>query len=109
MLTSSEIINLNLNADLVVLAACDTGRGRISGDGIIGLSRSLITAGAKSVLVSLWMVDDKSTEFLMKEFYQNLQKNPDKALALRLAMLETKKKFPHPADWSAFTLIGEAE
>ena len=93
----------------MVLSACDTGRGRISGDGVIGLSRSLISAGVPSVLVSLWSVPDAPTEQLMTEFYQNQQKNPDKAQALRQAMLKIMKKHPNPRDWAAFTLIGEAE
>jgi CHAT domain-containing protein/tetratricopeptide (TPR) repeat protein len=109
LLTASEILDLKLNAELVVLSACDTGRGRISGDGVIGLSRSLISAGVPSVLVSLWSVPDAPTALLMTEFYQNLQKSPDKAQALRQAMLTTMKNHPNPVDWAAFTLIGEAE
>ncbi|MGB6295294.1 MAG: CHAT domain-containing tetratricopeptide repeat protein [Rivularia sp. (in: cyanobacteria)] len=109
LLTAGEILDLKLNAELVVLSACDTGRGKISGDGVIGLSRSLISAGVPSVLVSLWAVPDAPTAELMTEFYQNLQNNPDKAQALRQAMLKTMKQHPNPRDWAAFTLIGEAE
>ena len=109
LLTAGEILDLKLNAELVVLSACDTGRGRISGDGVIGLSRSLISAGVPSVLVSLWSVPDAPTAELMTEFYQNLQNNPDKAQALRQAMLTTMKQHPNPRDWAAFTLIGEAQ
>jgi CHAT domain-containing protein/Flp pilus assembly protein TadD len=109
LLTAEEILDLKLNAELVVLSACDTGRGRISGDGVIGLSRSLITVGVPSVLVSLWSVPDAPTAELMTEFYQNLQKSPDKAQALRQAMLTTMKQHSNPVDWAAFTLIGEAE
>ncbi|OYD94979.1 Fis family transcriptional regulator [Nostoc sp. 'Peltigera membranacea cyanobiont' 213] len=109
LLTASEILDLKLNAELVVLSACDTGRGRISGDGVIGLSRSLISAGVPSVLVSLWSVPDAPTALLMTEFYQNLQKGSDKVQALRQAMLTTMKNNPNPVDWAAFTLIGEAE
>ena len=69
LLTSSEILNLKLNGSLVVLSACDTGRGDITGDGVIGLSRSLLSAGASSVIVSLWKVPDNSTAALMAEFY----------------------------------------
>ncbi|MEH1765571.1 MAG: CHAT domain-containing protein [Nostoc sp.] len=109
LLTASQILDLKLNAELVVLSACDTGRGRISGDGVIGLSRSFISAGVPSVLVSLWSVPDAPTALLMTEFYQNLQKGSDKAQALRQAMLTTMKTNPNPVDWAAFTLIGEAE
>ncbi len=108
LLTAEEILNLKLNADLVVLSACDTGRGRITGDGVIGLSRSLISAGTPSVIVSLWAVDDNSTSFLMTEFYKNLQQQ-DKATALRQAMLTTMQKYPQPRNWAAFTLIGESK
>jgi CHAT domain-containing protein len=109
LLTSSEIFDLKLNAELVVLSACDTGRGRVTGDGVIGLSRSLITAGVPSIIVSLWSVPDAPTASLMTQFYQNLQKNPDKAQALRQAMLTTMATHPNPRDWAAFTLIGEAQ
>jgi len=109
LLTAEEILDLKLNAELVVLSACDTGRGKITGDGVVGLSRSLITAGVPSVLVSLWSVDDNSTKELMTEFYSQINQRPNKAQALRAAMLTTMKKHPQPKYWAAFTLIGEAE
>ncbi len=107
-LTAFELFKMKLQADLVVLSACQTGKGRITGDGVIGLSRSLISAGVPSVLVSLWSVDDKSTSELMIEFYQNLQNGMDKAQALRQAMLTVKITYPQPKYWAAFTLIGES-
>ncbi len=114
MLTAEEILNFKqkLNADLVVLSACDTGRGRITGDGVIGLSRAFISAEVPSVVVSLWAVPDGETAFLMEKFYKNWLQNidkPDKATALRNAMLTTKQQYPNPRQWAAFTLIGEAE
>ncbi|BAY26949.1 TPR repeat-containing protein [Calothrix sp. NIES-2100] len=109
LLTSGEILDMKLNAELVVLSACNTGGGNITDDGVIGLSRSLITAGVPSVIVSLWSVSDESTAFLMSEFYRHLQHNSDKAVALRQAMLTTRQKYSNPLDWAAFTLIGEAE
>ena len=109
LLTANEIFNLRLNAELVVLSACNTGRGRITGDGVIGLSRSFIAAGVPSVVVSLWSVADESTADLMAEFYRQMQLTPDIAQALRKAMLVTLVKHPNPVDWAAFTLIGEAE
>ncbi|MBE9116965.1 CHAT domain-containing protein [Lusitaniella coriacea LEGE 07157] len=108
LLTANEILDLNLNAELVVLSACDTGRGEITGDGVIGLSRSLVLAGVPSILVSLWAVDDHSTAFLMSEFYRNWQETGDKAQSLRQAMLATIEEYPQPIDWAAFTLIGES-
>ncbi|MEI2579841.1 CHAT domain-containing protein [Scytonema sp. PRP1] len=118
LLTAEDILNLSeppqgspIRAELVVLSACNTGRGRITGDGVIGLSRSLISAGVPSVIVSLWSVDDNSTSFLMTEFYKNLQQKLDKATALRQAMLTTmqQKKYENPLNWAAFTLIGETD
>lgn len=109
LLTAEEIFDLKLNAELVILSACDTGRGRITDDGVIGLSRSLFAAGVPSVIVSLWSVPDAPTADLMIDFYRQLQRNPDKAQALRQAMLIMMKKHPNPSDWGSFTLIGEAE
>ncbi len=109
LLTAEEIFDMKLQASLVVLSACNTGEGRITGDGVIGLSRALISAGVPSVIVSLWAVPDAPTWELMQAFYQNLQNNPDKAQALRQAMLTTMKTHPGPRNWAAFTLIGEAE
>lgn len=104
-----EILNMELNAELVVLSACSTGQGKITGDGVIGLSRSFIIAGVPSLIVSLWKVGARSAKLLMIEFYKNLRCNQDKATALRQAMLTTKARFPRPKDWAAFTLIGETE
>ena len=109
LLTSAEILEMDLQAELVVLSACDTGRGRITGDGVVGLSRALISAGVPSVVVSLWSVPDAPTAELMTEFYRQLQANPDKAQALRQSMLITMQQHPDPQNWAAFTLIGEAQ
>lgn len=109
LLTSAEIGDFTLQAELVVLSACDTGRGDITGDGVIGLSRSLFEAGTPSVIVSLWSVPDAPTAALMTEFYRQWRSGLDKAQALRQAMLATMETHPKPRDWAAFTLIGEAE
>ncbi|MBD2095677.1 CHAT domain-containing protein [Trichocoleus sp. FACHB-591] len=109
LLTAAEILDMQLQAELVVLSACNTARGKVTGDGVIGLSRSLIAAGVPSVLVSLWAVPDAPTAELMTAFYENLQENPDKAQALRQAMLSMMETHPQPKNWAAFTLIGEAE
>jgi CHAT domain-containing protein len=106
-LSAKDILNLRLPAELAVLSACDTGKGRITGDGIVGLSRALIAAGVPSVIVSLWAVPDTPTAALMIEFYQHLPRM-DYAQALRQAMLATLKRHPQPVDWAGFTLIGEA-
>ncbi|HEY9692397.1 MAG TPA: tetratricopeptide repeat protein [Oculatellaceae cyanobacterium] len=111
LLTAEEILKLKLNANLVVLSACNTGRGKITGDGVIGLSRSLFIAGTPSVIASLWSVPDAPTAELMTEFYTNLnQKKLNKAQSLRQAMLTImEKNRNNPKAWAAFTLLGEAE
>jgi CHAT domain-containing protein len=96
-----------LKTELVVLSACNTGRGRITGDGVVGLSRAFVAAKVPSIVVSLWSVPDNPTALLMTEFYRNILRQPDKAAALRQAMLTTMKQYPDPFDWAGFVLIGE--
>ncbi|MEM8809811.1 MAG: CHAT domain-containing tetratricopeptide repeat protein [Cyanobacteria bacterium P01_G01_bin.38] len=108
-LSAPDIATLDLSADLVVLSACNTGRGRITGDGVLGLSRTFMMAGVPSVLVSLWQVPDMPTADLMTEFYQQLEGNPNKAQALRQAMLALKARDPNPKNWAGFVLMGQAE
>ena len=84
-LTAGEIYNMQLNAELVVLSACSSGQGKITGDGVIGLSRCLIAAGVKSVIVSLWSVEDLSTALLMVKFYQIFQQGVAASVALNEA------------------------
>ena len=104
-----DILQLKLDSELVVLSACSTGRGKITGDGVIGLSRCFILAGVPSIIVSLWNIGTPTAKLLMTEFYQNLARGDDRAAALRCAMLTTKAQFPNPKAWAAFTLIGETE
>ena len=92
--------------ELLVLSACNTGRGRITGDGVIGLSRSFIAAGIPTVVVSLWAVPDAPTEALMVQFYKLWQEGVGKAYALRQAMIEMIVKHPHPKNWGAFIVLG---
>ena len=106
-LSAEEIFELNLDAELVFLSACNTGQGRITGDGAIGLSRALLSAGVESAIVSLWAVPDAPTADLTIAFYQNWQESGDKATALRNAMLTMMETHPNPRDWAAFTLVGD--
>jgi CHAT domain-containing protein len=111
-LYSGEIYNLQLKADLAVLSACQTGLGKFSkGEGVIGLSRALTYAGAKSIIVSFWSVADESTAELMTEFYKTLLQNKSKdfSQALRQAKLQLIKnqKFSTPYYWAPFILIGD--
>jgi CHAT domain-containing protein len=102
-----EIFGLDLRAELVTLSGCSTGLGKISGDGIVGLARALIYAGTPSVLVSQWDVSDVSTAYLMERFYAEMAAGKGKARALRAAQLAALKRYPHPALWAAFTMVGE--
>jgi CHAT domain-containing protein/Tfp pilus assembly protein PilF len=107
----TDIFNLKLAADLVVLSACQTGMGQnIQGEGLVGLTRGFMYAGAQRVVVSLWSVDDERTAALMESFYKGmLQKGLTPAAALRAAQLEMWKqeKWNSPYYWAAFTLQGE--
>ena len=108
-LNAAEILKLELDSELVVLSACSTGGGKITGDGVIGLSRCFILAGVPSIIVSLWNMGAISAKLLMTEFYQNLARGDNRAAALRCAMLTTKDEFMSPEDWAPFTIIGETE
>lgn len=108
-LTLSEISGLKLNADLVTLSSCKTGLGvRVAGEGVIGLSRAFMLAGARSVLVSLWEVADHSTALLMEEFYRLLGQGVDKAEALAKAKRHLREKgYENPFFWAPFVLMGD--
>ncbi len=105
-----ELYNLRLKADLVVLSACQTGKGKLErGEGILGLPRIFFYAGAKSVILTLWRINDESTATFMNLLYRYLSKGNDKAQALRLAKLEMiNSKFSHPFYWAAFVLNGDS-
>ncbi|MBY0436004.1 MAG: CHAT domain-containing protein, partial [Cyclobacteriaceae bacterium] len=108
---SGELFNIKLHAELAVLSACQTGLGKFSkGEGIIGLSRALVYAGAKNILVSYWSVADESTSQLMTAFYQELltQSKPDFRTALQKAKTEMIKssRYKSPYYWAPFVLIG---
>jgi len=117
ILMGYEISNLDLNCDLVVLSACETGRGKlVHGEGVLGLPRQFLAAGAGSVLMTLWKVDDKLTSELMPAFYENLfNRRRSKAEALTEAKLTLLKQpiqpngmhYQHPLFWAAFVLFGD--
>ncbi|HET8648142.1 MAG TPA: CHAT domain-containing protein, partial [Vicinamibacteria bacterium] len=110
-LRMQEIYNLRLDADLVVLSACQTALGReIRGEGLVGLTRGFLYAGARAVVATLWQVDDESTAELMKRFYRGLLKeNRRPAEALRQAQLEISRsrRWSAPFYWAGFVLQGE--
>jgi CHAT domain-containing protein len=110
-LTLQDIYNLNLPAELVVLSACETGLGKeISGEGLIGLTRGFMYAGASRVVASLWKVSDVATAELMAEFYRSMEKDGlAPAAALRAAQVKMwkQKRWRSPYYWAAFQLQGE--
>jgi CHAT domain-containing protein len=109
-LTLGEIYGLKLNADLVVLSACETGIGKISkGDEVVGLTRGFLYSGAATVVSSLWKVDDAATGYLMETFYAEMDRGTGKHEALRKAQLATRKKFPSPYYWAAFQITGNVQ
>ncbi|WP_236506282.1 CHAT domain-containing protein, partial [Tychonema sp. BBK16] len=106
-----DIFNLKLSANLVVLSACQTGMGQnVKGEGMVGLTRGFMYAGAQRIAVSLWNVDDEGTSVLMQKFYQKmLQQKLAPAAALRAAQMEMmqQEQWKSPYYWAAFTLQGE--
>lgn len=113
-LQAYEISKLNLNANLVVLSACETGYGKFErGNGIASLARSFMYAGVPALVVSLWQVNDQSTAMVMRYFYENLSEGKSKAVALRAAkqryISEVQGIHAHPAFWSSFIQLGNSE
>jgi len=111
LLYNSDLYNLNLNADLVVLSACETGIGELQeGEGIISLARGFSYAGAKSVVTTLWSINDEKTKEVMVRFYENLSQGSSKSSSLRKAKLDFISKYSHnahPFYWAAFVPIGD--
>jgi CHAT domain-containing protein len=108
-LTAQDLFNSELKASLVTFSACETGLGALSGgDELLGLSRACLYAGASSLLLSLWRVEDQSVAELMKTFYSQLLAGKRKGTALRqaqLTLLQTET-YRHPFFWAPFILIG---
>ncbi|MBK8575454.1 MAG: CHAT domain-containing protein [Elusimicrobia bacterium] len=108
-LTMREVMNLNINAEVVALTACQTGLGKnVSGEGVMGLGRAFQYAGANSVLVSLWSVGEISTTILVQKFFEFLKEGKTKREALRLARAEVRRVgYEHPFFWAPFILVGD--
>jgi len=105
-LSVDEIYSLSLDADIVTLSACETALGATgNGDDIIGFTRGFLYSGVRTIVSSLWKVDDSATSDLMVSFYRNM-KTSNSRTALRLAQIETRKRYPHPYYWAAFQMTG---
>jgi hypothetical protein len=114
LLTAEELVGFDLSrTELLTLSACDTGRGqRVTGQGVMGLQASVMAAGARSLLMSLWKVPDEPTAKLMEAFYSNLWvKKLSKAEALTKAQQavrdDSSGRFKNPRNWAAWVLVGE--
>jgi CHAT domain-containing protein len=109
VLTAGELYSMSLDADLVTLSACETGLGKVAnGDDVVGLTRGFLYAGSRSIVASLWSVDDQATGALMKAFYTNLA-GMNKEQALRQAQIKIREAYPHPFFWAAFELTGRGD
>jgi len=107
VLTAFEVVNMHLdNTELVVLSACETGKGQVqSGEGVFGLQRSFLVAGANCIIISLFKVNDAVTQDLMISFYSNWLQSNDKRASFVKAKKEIKEKYPDPIDWGSFIMI----
>ena len=107
-LSMMEVTHLKLNADLVVLSACQTGKGKlIPAEGVVGLTRSFLYAGSRGVVCSLWCVDDESTGELMQATYAELKKGSSSTEALALARRQLIAEERAPFYWAPFILVGK--
>lgn len=108
-LASGKVLGLHLDAELIALSACDTARGRTQLAEFVGLPSAFLATGARSVAMTLWSIPDAPTADLMLFFYKELVAGRSKAVALRHAMVAAKERYPDPADWGAFVLIGSPD
>jgi CHAT domain-containing protein len=106
VLSPTDMLNLQINAELVTMSACSIGKTHGRGAEVQGFVRAFLQLGVPSIIAALWQVDDSATSLLMRTFYDHLQDSPDIAGNLRRAMLEVRRSFPHPYYWGGFVLFG---
>jgi CHAT domain-containing protein len=105
--TAFDLFSLVCPTNLVTLSGCQSGMSEVTGsDDLLGLMRGFLYAGARSLLVSLWNVNDESTANLMVNFYREWHKGASKSAALRQAMLTVRETYPNPFYWAPFLLVG---
>ena len=109
MLTAADVLSVQLRAKLVVLSCCHSGRGEIKAEGVVGIARAFMGAGARSVLVSLWAIDDRATLEFMRSFYNHLMEGRSASESLNQAMkcLRESEKYSNVKYWASFVLIGD--
>ena len=109
ILTMKDVLDIRIRARLVVLSCCHSGRGEIKAEGVVGIARAFLGAGARSVLVSLWAIDDEATLVFMKHFYEELVTGKLASEALNQAMKSMKEseEFSDVKYWAPFVLIGD--
>ena len=106
-LTVDDVSKLNVNADMVVLSACHSARGKISIEGVLGLARAFLMAGAKSVVTALWAIPDNATMTLMGKFYKNLREmRVGDALSTTMCQMQEEEPFKHIIQWGSFKVLG---
>ena len=109
ILTMRDVLRVQIRARLVVLSCCHSARGEIKAEGVVGIARAFLGAGARSVLVSLWAIDDEATLEFMKNFYQHLVKGRSASEALNQAMnyMRESEEFSAVKFWAPFVLVGD--
>jgi CHAT domain-containing protein len=108
-LTAEDIAAMQLDADMVVMSACESGQGRLAAEGLLGLSRAFLIARVPTIIATLWKIPDDATALLVPHFYDALETPPrsgNQARALREAMLAAMKVYESARDWAGFILIG---
>lgn len=109
ILTMNDVLSVQMRAKLVVLSCCHSAHGEINAEGVVGIARAFLGAGARSVLVSLWAIDDEATLVFMKHFYQHLVKGTTASEALNQSMkcMRQSEMFSAVKYWAPFVLIGD--